>query len=101
MCYDYYDVEVPGDCADSIEELASIAIDEARERARLYCIPALWTARLIAGVVGDWTVYFRVCRKRHKHSREFTAIELGLPVNRPERGRTMGRCNGRGRPSVA
>ena len=62
--YDYYTVDVPGDCADSVAELGSIAIDECRERARLYCIPALWTALRIAGVVGDWTVRFRVCRKR-------------------------------------
>ena len=63
-CYDYYDVEVPGDCADSIEDLADIAINEARERARLYCIPALWTARLVEGAVGDWQVRFKVSRKR-------------------------------------
>ena len=64
MRYDYYMVDVPGDCDDSLEGLASIAIAEARERARLYCIPALWTARRIVGDVGDWTVRFRVCRKR-------------------------------------
>ena len=63
-CYDYYTIDVPGDCADTIEELGGIAINEARERARLYCIPALWTARLISGAVGDWEVTFRVSRKR-------------------------------------
>ena len=66
MRYDYYNIEVPGDCADSIEELGDIAIDEARDRARLYCMPALWTAVLIAGEIGDWTVTFRVCRKRYR-----------------------------------
>jgi hypothetical protein len=64
--YDYYTVDVPGDCADSLEDLASIAIDECRERARLYCLPALWTATRVVGDVGDWTVRFRVCRKRNK-----------------------------------
>ena len=62
--YDYYNVEVPGDCADSIEELGQVAIAEAADRTRLYCLPALWTAMLVAGVVGDWVVRFRVCRKR-------------------------------------
>jgi len=64
MKYDYYVVDVPGDCADSIDELGDVAIAEARERARLYCIPALWLARRISGDVGDWTVRFRVCRQR-------------------------------------
>ena len=62
--YDYYTVDVPGDCADSVEDLGSIAIDVCRERARLYCMSALWIATRIAGVVGDWVVRFRVCRKR-------------------------------------
>lgn len=54
--YDYYDVEVPGDCADSIEDLAHVAIAEARERAQLYCMPAIWHAVRVSGDVGDWTV---------------------------------------------
>jgi hypothetical protein len=62
--YDYYDVEVPGDCADSLEELGQVAIAEAMDRARLYCLPALWTAARVTGDVGDWVVQFRVCRKR-------------------------------------
>lgn len=64
--YDYYTCDVPGDCADSVEELASLAINECRDRARLYCLPALWAAVRVAGDVGDWTVRFRVCRKRNK-----------------------------------
>jgi len=62
--YDYYDVEVRGDCADSIKELGQIAITEAADRTRLYCLPALWTAVRVVGDVGDWAVRFRVCRKR-------------------------------------
>ena len=64
MRYDYYMIGVPGDCADSLEELGGIAIDEMRDRARLYCRPAMWTAVRIRGDVGDGTVWFRVCRKR-------------------------------------
>lgn len=62
--YDYYDVEVPGDCADSLEELGQVAIAEAAERTRLYCLPAFWMAVRVAGDVGDSMVQFRVCRKR-------------------------------------
>ena len=50
--YDYYDVEVPGDCADSIRDLGRIAITEAENRTRLYCLPALWYVVRIVGVVG-------------------------------------------------
>jgi hypothetical protein len=63
--YDYYEIAIPGDCADTIEALANIAIDEARERTRLYCIPALWVSRWISGEIGDWIVRFRVIRKRN------------------------------------
>lgn len=64
MKYDYYDIEVPGDCANSIEELGQHAITEAEERTRLCCIPAQWIATRVSGNVGDCTVQFRVCRKR-------------------------------------
>jgi hypothetical protein len=64
ICYDYYVVDVPGDCADSLEELAEIAIAEARERTRLYCIPANWYAKWICGEIGGWVVRFKVCRQR-------------------------------------
>ena len=64
--YDYYDVEVPGDCADSIRDLGRIAITEAENRTRLYCLPALWYVVRIVGVVGDWVVQFRICRKRRR-----------------------------------
>jgi hypothetical protein len=66
FCYDYYEVDVPGECADFMEDLGDIAINEARDRARLYCMPALWTAEPIAGDVGDFTVTFRVRRKRYR-----------------------------------
>jgi len=69
IVYDYYTVAIPGDvfdCEDALERLADLAIDEARERARLYCIPAEWRATLLSGEVGDWEVKFRVCRKRFR-----------------------------------
>jgi len=62
--YDYYDVSVPGDCADSLEELGRVAIADAVDRTRLYCLTASWTAVWVVGDVGDLVVRFRVCRRR-------------------------------------
>lgn len=63
---DYYLVDVPGDAADTFDALGDIAINEARERARIYAIPANWTATRISGDIGDFVVRFRVCRIRHR-----------------------------------
>jgi len=62
--YDYYDVEVPGDCAGTLGELGQIAIEDAASCTRLYCSPAWWTAVCVVGDVGDLAVLFRICRKR-------------------------------------
>ena len=43
MRYDYYRIDVPEDCADTRGEREDIAIIEARERTRSYCIPCDWT----------------------------------------------------------
>jgi hypothetical protein len=67
--YDYYTVSVPGDMEDSIPELGRHAITEAEERARLHCIPCVWTATHLAGEVGDHEVKFRVCRMRRRTTR--------------------------------
>lgn len=67
---DYYTISVPGDCADSMQELGSIAINEARERAKLYCMPATWEAKHISGQLGDWEVSFRVVRTRVKREKQ-------------------------------
>jgi hypothetical protein len=83
ITYDYYDIEVPGDCADTVEELADIAINEAMERARLYCMPALWSARLVDGVVGDWAVMFRVSRKRYKRAARLPSDRQHTPGRPP------------------
>lgn len=61
---DYYTVSIPGDASDSLEDIASMAIDEARERARLYAIPCEWTACHVSGEIGEWEVKFRVRRRR-------------------------------------
>jgi hypothetical protein len=61
---DYYTVIVPGDLCDDPEGMADAAIYEARERARLYCVPAEWSATLI-GQCAEYDVY-RVCRRRRK-----------------------------------
>jgi hypothetical protein len=70
IVYDYYLVDVPGDCADSIEELGQQAIRDAEERTRLYCMPATWIAKHIGGEVGNWYVRFRVCRMRNRVERK-------------------------------
>jgi hypothetical protein len=64
--YDYYEVDVPGDLSDDMTVLAEQAITEARERTKLYCMPALWTATRISGEIGDYEVRFRVVRKRNR-----------------------------------
>jgi hypothetical protein len=69
MIYDYYIIDVPGDCADTIEELADIAILEARERAKLYCMPCDWRATVIEGEVGCFNVRFKVRRRRNRVKR--------------------------------
>jgi len=66
---DYYRVSIPGDCADTIDELGHIAINEARERAKLYCMPADWRATLVRGQLGDFEVTFRVVRYRNRVTR--------------------------------
>lgn len=64
--YDYYTIEVPGDIYPTLKWLGEVAIDEAKERARLYCIPCEWTATHVRGKPGDAYVVFQVRRKRNK-----------------------------------
>lgn len=71
LAYDYYTVSVPGDVYDpedpaSMECLGDLAIEEARNRTKLYCSPALWVAERIKGELGDYEVTFRVRRTRRK-----------------------------------
>jgi hypothetical protein len=71
---DYYQVSVPGNCAESLEELGDIAIQEARERAKLYVVPCNWEAQHVAGELGDFEVKFKVCRTRHKATSKTKAV---------------------------
>lgn len=63
--YDYYTVSIPGDLSDDMTVLADQAITEAKERAKLYVMPATWTATRISGEIGDHEVTFKVSRKRN------------------------------------
>lgn len=55
--YYYYDVDVPEDCAETEEERADIAINEARNMERIYHSPAAWyIVRIVGSIV-------RVCKK--------------------------------------
>lgn len=55
--YYYYDVDVPGDCAETEEKRMEIAINHARESSRIYHIPALWYVVRVDGET------IRVCKK--------------------------------------
>ncbi len=62
----YYTVNVPGDAFETLEDVTDHAVHEARERAKLYCIPAEWTATVVRGEIGDHEIEVRVCRKRNR-----------------------------------
>lgn len=61
LAHDYYRVDVPQEFGTE-EERGEQAIHEARERARLFCLPALWR---VLRIEGDALV---VCRVRHKRA---------------------------------
>ena len=61
--YDYYLVEVPSDYSEDPEERENAAINEAKERARLWVVPCEWF------VVWDTGELVKVCRKRHPRSK--------------------------------
>ena len=62
--YDYYEVVLPGDLFDTMDEFRDYAVNEARERAKIYALPCSWRTKLISGEIGDWEIKFRVCRVR-------------------------------------
>ena len=70
FAYDYYLIDLPGDMYDDmptdewLDKMGDHAIDEARERATLYCMPAEWRTTLVEGEQGDFSVVVKVCRKR-------------------------------------
>jgi len=61
--YDYWAVYVESDAFDSAERACDWAIDECRENARTWRVPAQWTAKVI-----DAGYYYaiRVCRKTNR-----------------------------------
>jgi len=63
--YDYYTVKLPGDMEETMERLGQLAIGEAEDRARVYALPCEWTAKHVAGKIGDYEITFRVRRKRN------------------------------------
>lgn len=61
MIYDYYTVNVPVEAyEDRPDMLAYAVINQAREQARLYCVPCDWT---ILAQDGD---NFKVRRRRRR-----------------------------------
>jgi flavin-binding protein dodecin len=62
---DYYRISIPGDFGTETE-ICEQAVTEARERARLYVMPAEWAARIVSGTVGDYEVTVLVTRRRYR-----------------------------------
>lgn len=61
--YDYYTIDVPSDAFVSEADAGHCAINEARDRARIYCMPCDWSATLLSK--DGWTMRFRVRRRRN------------------------------------
>jgi len=66
--YDYYQVTLERDIViesgeNAIRELGQIAINVAEEQTKLYCVPALWDAKLVD--FDSATVTFKIRRKRN------------------------------------
>ena len=65
--YDYYHIEVWYGEGLSNEDVINTAIEEARERAKLCCMPCVWTAEIIVGSMeNSGKVIVKVRRKRVK-----------------------------------
>jgi len=66
--YDYYLITLERDMViesgeNAIRELGQLAINVAEEQTKLYCIPALWDAKLVD--FNSQTVTFKIRRKRN------------------------------------
>ena len=57
-----FDIRVPGDLFDNMDDFLDYAIYQAREEADDYVIPAEWTSEHISGDIGDYEIKFRVKR---------------------------------------
>lgn len=65
---DYYKITLPSDLIQSpdqwLEQMSAIAINEAKESARLYCVPCTWDCHLVSGGPDTWESTFKVRRRR-------------------------------------
>lgn len=64
--YDYYTIDLDSGAFDSDEEIRLSAIQEARERVRLYIMPCEWRAEIIAGGLDCFITRVKVCRIRYR-----------------------------------
>ncbi len=65
--YYYYTVKIPWEAARhlSMEDLHECAVSIAKERTRIYTIPAVWTSKILSDAIGgpeNLEAVFRVCR---------------------------------------
>lgn len=74
LAYDYYQIGVPSDCATDPEDRRQLAINEARDRARLFAIPATWIVR---GDDGETVSLVRV-RPATTQPRQHYHVLLGM-----------------------
>ena len=67
--YDYFMVTLPSDLIQDettwAAQMCEVAINEARESARIFAIPCEWQAELLSGSPDSFESVFRVRRKRH------------------------------------
>ena len=61
--YDYYDVDIPDDCEEDADRRFLLAVNQARDAARIYAIPCLWYLVFLDGNV------VRVCRRRARREK--------------------------------
>ena len=63
MKKNYYTVNIPLDFTNKEKEACSQAIEEAKERTRVYFMPCEWTAKCIRKTGSDYVI--RVCRRHN------------------------------------
>lgn len=66
--YDYFMITLPSDLiqveTDWAAQMCDVAINEARESARIFAIPCEWQAELLSGSPDSFESVFRVRRRR-------------------------------------
>ena len=73
--YDYYTITLPGDMFTDLKDFGDQAIDEARERAKLFCMQCDWVASHISGEPGDMEIAYKVTRRRRADAQRTPAKE--------------------------